>query len=97
MLDRSTFPVGSHRRADRTIRPTGWNYQKSYSPEGNEEGELHADLNRVITSFIIHYLGWQAFDDCEGLVKQFLDSKIISHLRAGKKRFCIAVSSRLRR
>jgi hypothetical protein len=48
MLDRSTFPVGSHRRADRTIRPTGWNYQKSYSPEGNEEGELHADLNRMI-------------------------------------------------
>jgi hypothetical protein len=60
MLDRSTFPVGSHRRADRTIRPTVWNYQKSYSPEGNEEGELHADLNRVITSFIIHYLRWQA-------------------------------------
>ena len=57
MLDRSTFPVGSHRRADRTIRPTGWNYQKSYSPEGNEEGELHADLNRMITSFIIRGRG----------------------------------------
>jgi len=59
MLDRSTFPVGSHRRADHTIRPTGWNYQKSYSPEGMKKARLHADLNRVITSFIVHDLAWQ--------------------------------------